>query len=638
MAIEAHDNDKDAQLRFELINDPFFRIDPETGEVFVKAALDRDSSGSDQLIANIRVVEVEVDNPQRDEAQLFITLLDVNDNYPIIKLDSLEYSIEENQVGPTKGLIYADDLDDGENGTTTLQILGATLPNSRLNYTSNLGLVAHNGAWFLNVLKAFDREVTHEIEVLLQACDQPIDPALRLCTTDVLRLHIKDQNDNSPSWINPPNKDFHLNITTDRIPGDEIFTLQATDLDYGLNAKITYELIDPNKNTIFSVPDPKSGLLCIRDDITTSEILTGTSTLKLVASDQGNPRMKTETTLTVHINSHVSEAKFIQIVTGIVSCVALILLILCIMVIPFLVRRYRMNHKKPNAMVRCNGRDMTDRPSLYNASCNGAPIYYPSNPIYPEPSLMMPTGSQYCGSLRTMHNQTPVSISTHGQYGQLVRVPDEHSGGVIYCDQSTGPHYIIHQPDQQFRTDALEMKTFGYSRGNDQLFRTLVPTMDEISLVGPNPAVVSNVAVTNSQHLNQASSLTMREHDRDSADSGIRVNSDEDVQHCINGMTANQGPTYATVNTSHRTNGQAFIYDSSVDTGRRLHVYPMQPLLEQKKLSQCSYDYLTPRPNYEQLPPPPEMKMQVQENADSEANMQRLLMSLEQQHNNPQST
>ena len=122
-------------------------------------------------------------------------------------------------------------------------------------------------------------------------------PSLSSVITRVVEL--LDENDNDPTFV----KDiYHLSVNENSEPNTVIATLKAKDLDDGENARVTYSS-QPLQSDVF-VPfainaDTGDVYFVENSKPLDAENSTGPFRLRIVATDNGDPRRNTSTILEV---------------------------------------------------------------------------------------------------------------------------------------------------------------------------------------------------------------------------------------------------------------------------------------------------------------------------------------------------
>ncbi|XP_014832946.1 PREDICTED: cadherin-23-like [Poecilia mexicana] len=271
-------------------------------------------------------------------AQLNITVLDYNDNSPQfpdipypLEIPEGEYSAENPGEIFT---IQPTDADIGLNGEVTLSLSPAHpifsfredgmllvvgsldrektetynlvlkasdkgspqrevgFSNGHFVYTSDTFDINNQGVVSLKKDSTLDRETKDSYMLQVVAVDQPTDG---LSATAQLNITVLDYNDNSPQFPDIP---YPLEIPEGEYSAEnpgEIFTIQPTDADIGLNGEVTLSLSPAHP--IFSFRE--DGMLLVVGSLDREK--TETYNLVLKASDKGSPQRENITTISVSI-------------------------------------------------------------------------------------------------------------------------------------------------------------------------------------------------------------------------------------------------------------------------------------------------------------------------------------------------
>uniref|UniRef100_A0AAQ5ZEV3 Cadherin domain-containing protein n=1 Tax=Amphiprion ocellaris TaxID=80972 RepID=A0AAQ5ZEV3_AMPOC len=204
-----------------------FDIDPLTGEIRLIGKLDFETNANYEIDICAR----DKGTPRMEgHCTVHIEVLDVNDNAPNIFLTSQPNSVPEDAPsGTVVALISARDLDSGQNGKVTLQLPRGSPFNLKPSFSDNYALVTAG---------ALDRETFSEYNVEITATDSGSPP---LSTKKTIHVSITDVNDNPPVFTQPS---YAVYLKENGVPGSILFSVSASDLDFGDNAKISYSILD----------------------------------------------------------------------------------------------------------------------------------------------------------------------------------------------------------------------------------------------------------------------------------------------------------------------------------------------------------------------------------------------------------
>ncbi|XP_065195549.1 protocadherin Fat 4-like isoform X1 [Sycon ciliatum] len=203
-----------------------FKIDSQTGVIRAIKALDREVQSLHSLTA------VATDGVHNSTAIVAITVLDVNDNPPILPFTQLTRYIDENVANGTEAvsttLISASDADIGVNALLTYEIIG----------TGNIAgaFSCDNATGRLTVSNNIDRETLAQYTFDVQVHDNGIP---RMSDIATITIFVNDLNDNSPVF-SPAT--YSESIKEDEDGGTTVVQVKASDIDLGSNSRLTYGL------------------------------------------------------------------------------------------------------------------------------------------------------------------------------------------------------------------------------------------------------------------------------------------------------------------------------------------------------------------------------------------------------------
>ncbi|XP_053893209.1 protocadherin alpha-8-like isoform X11 [Malaclemys terrapin pileata] len=204
-----------------------FRIDSNTGEISVNGELDFENT----KLHEVRVEATDKGNfPLSGHCNVFIEVLDVNDNIPEMAVTSLSLPVPEDAPpGTVVALISVSDRDSGDNGKVTCSIppnLPFRLVSTFKNYHS------------LVLAEAVDRERVSEYKILVTARDEG---APSLSASSSILVPIADVNDNAPAFPQPVYRVF---VKENNPPGAHLITVSASDPDLRENAFVSYSVVE----------------------------------------------------------------------------------------------------------------------------------------------------------------------------------------------------------------------------------------------------------------------------------------------------------------------------------------------------------------------------------------------------------
>nr|XP_020655006.1 protocadherin beta-16-like isoform X2 [Pogona vitticeps] len=209
-------------------NQQFFHLDTHSGDLLINDKIDREILCG-QMEPCLLLSEIVLQSPLKIYS-IEMQIEDVNDNAPIFPKNEFQLEIPENvPINTQFPLESAQDEDLGENG-----IQNYTLSNSvyfSLGVESSL-----EGRKYVDLIlvKPLDREKEPQFQLILMAVDGGTP---QRTGTVQISINILDINDNSPQFTQ---SEYKVRIKENSLQGTLVSKVDATDLDFGSNAQITY--------------------------------------------------------------------------------------------------------------------------------------------------------------------------------------------------------------------------------------------------------------------------------------------------------------------------------------------------------------------------------------------------------------
>uniref|UniRef100_A0A3Q3ECI1 Protocadherin 1 gamma 31 n=1 Tax=Labrus bergylta TaxID=56723 RepID=A0A3Q3ECI1_9LABR len=205
-----------------------FRLDSGTGEISLVGQLDYESSAMHEIDLTAKDKGV----PEMEgHCRVQFAVIDINDNTPEVVLTSNPNPIREDDApsGTVVALISARDLDSGDNGKVTLQLPKGSPFTLKPSFSNNYALVTSG---------PLDRESFSEYNIEITVIDSGSPP---LSSKKTIQFSITDVNDNPPVFTQPS---YSVYLKENGVPGSILYSVSASDLDSGENAKISYSILD----------------------------------------------------------------------------------------------------------------------------------------------------------------------------------------------------------------------------------------------------------------------------------------------------------------------------------------------------------------------------------------------------------
>ncbi|KAM3964103.1 cadherin-related tumor suppressor fat [Aphomia sociella] len=233
--ITAEDPDTIGSIVYSIQTDepvPFL-LDANTGLLTLKDPLDRET------ISEYQVVIRADDGVQFTDLSLLVQVTDTNDNPPTFKENAYSFNIPENAArGSVVGTVAAYDLDSGPNAQLTYTLI-SDWANDVFSLNPQTGV--------FTLTARLDYEETQHYILVAQAQDNG-HPSLSGTVT--VYVNVIDLNDNAPIF-DPMS--FSNEILESVPVGSSVVTISATDMDSGLNGKLSYTITSGDDDHDFMI-------------------------------------------------------------------------------------------------------------------------------------------------------------------------------------------------------------------------------------------------------------------------------------------------------------------------------------------------------------------------------------------------
>ncbi|XP_026212875.1 protocadherin alpha-8-like isoform X3 [Anabas testudineus] len=263
-----------------------FHIDPQTGDITVKANVDYEENKAFEIRAE---ANDKAQPPMSAHCKVLVEVIDENDHAPEITVTSLLNTVKEDaDVGTAIALVSFVDKDGGKNGEVKCKILNKVPFKLETNYRNYYSLV---------VDEVLDREVIPNYNITISATDEGTPP---LTNTTVITVNVADVNDNSPHFSESM---VNVYVRENSKVGIIVKTLSASDADVGENGLVRYSFVDNNSNSV-----PVSTMVNINSE--TGDIVSlqsfnfeelKTFQFKVQATDSGVPPLSSNVTVNVFV-------------------------------------------------------------------------------------------------------------------------------------------------------------------------------------------------------------------------------------------------------------------------------------------------------------------------------------------------
>ncbi|XP_045856711.1 protocadherin gamma-C4 isoform X14 [Meles meles] len=263
-----------------------FSLHPTTGKLTLQGPLDFESENYYEFDVRAR----DGGSPAMEQhCSLRVDLLDVNDNAPHITVTSELGTLPESaEPGTVVALISVQDPDSGSNGDVSLRIPDHLPFALKSAFRNQFSLVTAG---------PLDREAKSSYDIMVTASDAGNPP---LSTQRTIFLNISDVNDNPPSFFQRSHEVF---VPENNRPGDLLCSLAASDPDSGLNALISYSLLEPRNRDVsassFISLNPQTGAVHATRSFDYEQ--TQTLQFEVQARDRGNPPLSSTVTVRLFV-------------------------------------------------------------------------------------------------------------------------------------------------------------------------------------------------------------------------------------------------------------------------------------------------------------------------------------------------
>ncbi|CAJ0943074.1 unnamed protein product, partial [Mesorhabditis belari] len=264
-------------------NDEAFRLNLDTGQIFTRASLDRETTSVHQLLLISTL-------PSIVHIEIFID--DVNDNAPLFSSLSQNVTIAESApIGSRIPLTPAVDPDSGINGKIVGYEItdGDSQEHFKIVYDPEVDNVL-----MLEIIKPLDHEKHPLFTLTLSANDGGLNAR---SSTTKLEITVLDVNDNTPQF----DQSEYMAIWSGNLK-DPITRLSTRDEDSGQNGVVSLVILGPATH-LFTFDS--TGRLFAKENwraCCASQITCVECSIPVRAIDHGNPPLSSTTSITVKLN------------------------------------------------------------------------------------------------------------------------------------------------------------------------------------------------------------------------------------------------------------------------------------------------------------------------------------------------
>ncbi|TRY83135.1 hypothetical protein DNTS_020651, partial [Danionella cerebrum] len=268
-----------------------FDIQRGVGTIVIARPLDAESQSQYNMTVQV------TDGTNIATTQIYIKVLDSNDNSPVFSEPTYEVLVSEDTPADTEVLrVRARDRD--ERAKLSYSIHGSVDPASMRAFRINPG----SGVLYTADLLDFEARTQHILTVMVKDQEFPYYRDLaRIIVT------LEDANDQPPFFTRAV---YDSTVFESAPPGTSAVQVFALDRDSGRSGEIVYSIDAGNTGGIFGI-DPLSGIISVARDLDLSTV--GFYTLTVRATDGGSPALSSTTTARMTVSlSDFSSPKFVQ--------------------------------------------------------------------------------------------------------------------------------------------------------------------------------------------------------------------------------------------------------------------------------------------------------------------------------------
>ncbi|XP_069026643.1 protocadherin alpha-3-like isoform X4 [Embiotoca jacksoni] len=291
----AHDPDGgiNSVQQYKLGQNDHFRLeikdrgrDGKTPILQLQKQLDREAKSSHKLLLTA------IDGgtpPKTGTVEIYIDVLDVNDNMPVFTKDTYSTVLQENApVGTTVIQVNATDLDEGPNGEVVYSFGSDVKGKIRElfdidSFTGNIIVKGHVD---------FEEQDSYDIDI--QASDKGSIP---FKTDKSVIIKIGDINDNAPEI---EVASLSSAVSEDSRPGTTVALLSITDLDSGMNGKVINYVTEDSPFTL--TPSIQDNMFAVVTESLLDREKQSIYDITIIAKDAGEPALTSEKTIRVVVS------------------------------------------------------------------------------------------------------------------------------------------------------------------------------------------------------------------------------------------------------------------------------------------------------------------------------------------------
>uniref|UniRef100_A0A673KMY3 Protocadherin 1 alpha 6 n=1 Tax=Sinocyclocheilus rhinocerous TaxID=307959 RepID=A0A673KMY3_9TELE len=274
---------------YKLSPNEHFSLDTQSEDQSVSAELVLNKALDREKQATIKLVLTGVDGgkpPKSGTLNIFINVMDVNDNNPVFSQPLYKVKLRENvATGTTIVSVFASDLDEGINREIQYSIVGHVKKQDLFTIIPETGDIV--------VIGQIDYEENPAIELRVQAKDKGSPPKSTQCK---ILIEVVDENDNAPEITMTS---LLESVKEDTNSETAVALVTVFDKDGGKNGIVHCAL---NGSLPFKLETSYNNHYSLVVDGPLDRESVSLYNITITAADEGTPSLSSSTVITLHIS------------------------------------------------------------------------------------------------------------------------------------------------------------------------------------------------------------------------------------------------------------------------------------------------------------------------------------------------
>ena len=265
-----------------------FEINSTSGVITVAQQLNREAVDMYTFTVVVTEERVAPGDPQSDEVEFTVTVLDTNDNPPSFSQDTYNVTqLESFPVDETIATVSCEDVDIGINGSFSGYEIIDLSPSEAPPDTFSIDDSSGN----ITLLQPLDYELSSIYVINLRCFDNG-----GMGDTATVEIRLEDVNDNYPVVVRSFTEPVF--VSDDSLLGHDILQFQCTDSDSNENGEVLYSI---SGTSLFSI-DQNTGVVLVMSSLALpSGSFLVDHRITIQCSDQGMPPLSNGSTILLQI-------------------------------------------------------------------------------------------------------------------------------------------------------------------------------------------------------------------------------------------------------------------------------------------------------------------------------------------------